>query len=424
MKKKTFAQFLSVKPSRVKNRFNFVSLFSGAGIGDFGLKIAGGKCLAACEIDPNRAEVHKANIGAQVWGNLRVDKEKLIESVKGKSIDLLIATPPCQSFSTANSRRGLREDPEHASKDDRNSLFFEALYVARAIRPSVIIFENVPNFLMRRIRCQGGKVEGRVQEFLSASLLDYSSWQGVICFSELGIPQRRKRSIAIFVRNDVGQDVNGVIQKYLQPSRWGRAVDNVPANLLDLLGESEPLDGKSEENAVSLKDPLHRVPVYSSLHYSWISSIPAGSGRSAWENSCASCGSDKTPFFEVECSVCSAPILTRPHVVEKNGVIRAIKGFKTSYKRMAADDVAPTITTASAHFSSDLKIHPTQNRVLSARECARIQTVPDYFAWPEQQFFRKGYLVREMIGEAIPPLVTYQFGIALSKVLLGLKRSD
>ncbi|WP_395551645.1 DNA cytosine methyltransferase, partial [Pseudomonas aeruginosa] len=67
--------------------------------------------------------------------------------LKDKNIDLIIATPPCQSFSTANSRRGLRDDAEHAKGDERNSLFFEALYIIRELNPSFVLFENVPNFL-------------------------------------------------------------------------------------------------------------------------------------------------------------------------------------------------------------------------------------------------------------------------------------
>jgi len=410
----SFAEFLAKNKPKRAPKFTFASLFSGAGIGDFGLVLAGGKCLAACEIDPQRAAVHKANIGAPVWGNLRTEKASIIKHLRGLDLDLLIATPPCQSFSTANSRRGLREDPDHAGRDERNNLFFEALEVARKVKPKIVFFENVPNFLKRKIQSQDGTVVGRVEEFLSAALGGYRAHANVMCFSSLHVPQRRRRSIAIFVRNDIDKTTAAAL---MDPACWPGALKERPANILDAISHLPELDSSQAELAADADDPLHQVPLHEGVHYSWISDIPARSGRSSWENACSNCGDDSTPIFQVVCQLCGQAMLNRPHVLQKDGSIRPIKGFKTSYTRMAADQIAPTMTTASGHFSSDLKLHPTQNRVLSARECAILQAIPDSFVWPKEQRFRKAYLVREMIGEAVPPLVTFRFGKAIVKTL-------
>ncbi|HEQ1709164.1 DNA cytosine methyltransferase, partial [Pseudomonas aeruginosa] len=104
MRRVRYPAFIAGSQRRKKKNFNFVSLFSGAGIGDYGLHLAGGVCLAACEIDTQRAAVHTANFKKHVWGDIRKEKVKIVESLKDKNIDLIIATPPCQSFSTANSR--------------------------------------------------------------------------------------------------------------------------------------------------------------------------------------------------------------------------------------------------------------------------------------------------------------------------------
>ena len=72
-----FKQFIHSSPN-TKEEFNFISLFSSAGIADYGLKMAGGKCLAACEIDPNRREVHKANFDCPVFNNIKEDKNNII----------------------------------------------------------------------------------------------------------------------------------------------------------------------------------------------------------------------------------------------------------------------------------------------------------------------------------------------------------
>lgn len=413
----TFAEFLAKKKPKAAPKFTFASLFSGAGIGDYGLVLAGGKCLAACEIDPQRAAVHKANIGAPVWGNLRTDKVEIIKLLRHANLDVLVATPPCQSFSSANSRRGLREDPEHASRDERNNLFFEAIEVARKIKPKVILFENVPNFLKRKIQSTDSKVVGRVEEFLTAGLGQYRSYANVMCFSELNVPQRRRRSVAVFVRNDIDP---GVARSMMNLSTWPGTLKELPKNIIEAIGHLPKLDSANAATIASTEDALHQVPLHEPLHYRWISDIPAGSGKSSWENACPHCNDVSTPVFQVICHACGAAMVNRPHVRQPDGSIRPIKGFKTSYTRMAADQIAPTMTTASGHFSSDIKLHPTQNRVLSPRECAILQAIPASFKWPKEQQFRKAYLVREMIGEAVPPLVTYRFGRAVVAALRAL----
>ncbi|MBC3936999.1 DNA cytosine methyltransferase [Undibacterium sp. CY7W] len=412
-----FKKFI-VKPTKSKAAFNFVSLFSGAGFGDYGLALAGGRCLAAAEIDKNRAGVHKLNIKAPIWGNICTEKDNLVNSLSGFEVDLLIATPPCQSFSTANAKRGLREDPEHADRDSRNHLFFEALSVARAINPKIIFFENVPNFLERKIKTENGKFTGRVREFISASLNEYCEWSGTICFSNLGIPQRRKRSVAIFVRRDLLPNEDRFFPENMTPLKWPLFPTELPVTILDALSDLPSLDSKDISTAVCPTDALHQVPVVSSTHYTWISSIPSGSNKSAWENGCLKCGAE-VELDLIKCKKCGEILFNRPHMIESDGRVRLIKGFKTSYKRMPANDISPTITTASGSFSSDLKLHPTQNRVLSIRECARLQAIPDSFIWPAAFQDKKGHNFREMIGEAVPSIITYRFGKAITRFLRG-----
>lgn len=398
-------------------KFKFVSLFSGGGFGDYGLKLAGGDCIAACEIDPTRATVHKVNINAKLVSNICTDKTTLYNIVGDTPIDLLIATPPCQSFSTANAKRGSREDPDHASRDSRNSLFFEALSVAHHLKPTFIFFENVPNFLERKVKSPDGKHIGRVKDFLAASLTNYVSWADTICLSTLGVPQTRRRSLALFVRKDFLQNAPSLPEQ-LQPINWPMSIDDMPKNIIDALAGLEPLDGKCIETANSKSDLLHQVPVYDPIRYRWISSIPINSNKSAWENACPACGFQPNRGL-IECDHCNSILTNRPHVRDKEDAYRLIKGFKTSYKRMSAQNLAPTITTTSGAFSSDQKLHPNQNRVLSPRECARLQTIPDTFKWPEQLVNNKAYRFREMIGEAIPSLVTYRLGKAISRFIIS-----
>ncbi|MDH1712640.1 MULTISPECIES: DNA cytosine methyltransferase [Acinetobacter] len=402
----SYSEFMSgfIQP---EYKFNYVSLFSSAGISDFGLKLLGGKCIAACELDANRRLVHEANISGKVFSDIREDKNRLIEYVlkQGETLDLVFATPPCQSFSTANSRRGKLKDTISANSDPRNFLFFDALEVCCNLKPKFIVIENVPNFGRRLLRNEHGTV-GHVGEFIDVILSDYVGQTFVKCVSEFGVPQSRKRSFSVYIRKDITKKKN-IHSKDIKHFDYTVPYD-APKNIVDAIGHLPDLDSQSKETNSDEEDIFHHVPVLSDKHYSWIANIPANSGKSAWMNPCESCGSSATPMFEIKCTECGKCITVRPHIHEKNGTIRSIKGFKTSYKRIPPDGLSSAITTNTNAFSSDNKLHPSQNRVLSVRECMLIQSIPQIFVWPEKVFYKSMHLVREMVGEALPPLVSYQ----------------
>ncbi len=390
-----------------KFNFNYVSLFSSAGISDFGLKLLGGHCLAACELDANRRAVHEANIPAKVFGDIRTEKEELIEYVlsQHKNLDLVFATPPCQSFSTANSRRGRLKDTNSANSDHRNFLFFEALEVCCKLKPKFIVIENVPNFGRRLLSNEHGTV-GHVDEFIDVILGDYVGQTFVKCVSEFGVPQSRKRSFSIYIRKEIARAKN-IHSKNIEFFDFNKPI-RFPENIMDAIGHLPPLDSKSNERNTDPNDIFHHVPVLSEKHYSWVANIPPNSGKSAWTNACENCGSIETPMFKIKCKTCGNDIKIRPHVEEKDGTTRSIKGFKTSYKRIHPEGLSSAITTNTNAFSSDNKLHPSQNRVLSVRECMLIQSIPETFVWPEKVFYKSMHLVREMVGEALPPLVSYK----------------
>ena len=79
-----------------------------------------------------------------------------------------------------------------------------------------------------------------------------------------------------------------------------------------------------------------------------------------------------------------------------------------------------TITTNTSHVGSDFKLHPWEHRVLSALECADLQTVPRFFDWSvalEAKPRSKRYLIRNLIGEAFPPYFTFLHGQVLADLL-------
>ena len=88
---------------------------------------------------------------------------------------------------------------------------------------------------------------------------------------------------------------------------------------------------------------------------------------------------------------------------------------------MRPNEPARTITTASSHVGSDYKIHPWENRVLSIRECADLQTVPRFYDWTWALETSHTYVARKVIGEALPPWFTYLQGKLLRRLLDGEK---
>ena len=151
-----------------------------------------------------------------------------------------------------------------------------------------------------------------------------------------------------------------------------------------------------------------------------VSSIPAYSGLSAWENDhCLRCGTRSRDRQRVRCSRCRT-LFPRPITKGKDGEYRLVKGYHSSYRRMSPDQPASTITTGSGSIGSDRTIHPWENRVLSPLECALLQTFPTSFIWGDA-IEKWGHTnVRAMIGEAVPPLFTFKHGKILSQFLHGV----
>ena len=199
-----------------------------------------------------------------------------------------------------------------------------------------------------------------------------------------------------------------------------------PITLKEALAEMNlpALDAAAPESASSrIGNGLHAVPVWQDHRYDMVAAIPRHSGGSAWENDrCKSCGRVSVDDGDAECPKCGAPLL-RPVVRKPRGGYRLITGFRSStYSRMHSDRPAATITTASGHVGSNHTIHPFQNRVLSMLECALLQTFPRRFKWGDA-LRRWGHTnVREMIGEAVPPLFTRAHGHVLRAILEGRLR--
>lgn len=407
-----------------------VSLFTNCGAGDIGFASAGFQFDVIAELDARRLEVAKLNHpdARAVPGDLRstwgLVRDRYRELRGAPPPDLLAACPPCQGMSSARSGRGKESDADAGSRDGRNLLVVPIAKTVQALKPRVVVVENVPAFLTRRVRDpETNRPISAARLLISILEHEYQVFAAVVDLADFGVPQNRRRCFLTFIRRD-----EKALKKLhaLQVSPFPRPSHGTPGRRHVTLDHAlakmklASLDSRNERLAGDRRRPLHSVPVWADMRYKMVMAIPSRSGLSAWENErCVRCGRVEVRDDDATCPKCRGPLL-RPVIQEDDGTWRLINGFRsTSYRRMAVDRPASTITTASGHVGSDLTIHPWEHRVLSPLECAELQTIPRSFDWGESLSRFGSTFVREMIGEAVPPRYTERHGRVIAKLLSG-----
>lgn len=330
-----------------------IDLFAGCGGMSLGLRRAGFNVVGAVEIDEFAVETYKSNHRSTyvACSDIRqVDISNFaLNALRGASLDLLAACPPCQGFSKVRTRNA-----PQATRDSRNALVFQVIRFIRALKPRAVLFENVPGLardwrfvrLVSQMRRLGYTVQYRIED-----AADY------------GVPQRRRRLLLVAT---LGYQVPFPAKTSLR-----RTVRAALATL--------PKPGKSG-------DPLHDYQeLRSDRIRAMISKIPknGGSRSSLPENDGLKCHANTD-------------------------------GFRDVYGRMRWDDVAPTLTAGCINPSKGRFLHPHQNRAITLREAALLQSFPLRYRFS----LRLGrYRVAEMIGNALPPaLITAQAKLLASSL--------
>jgi len=408
-----------------------ISLFSGGGIGDLGLRQAGVETLLMNEIVPERALMAAANfpdslvVAQDIYHVVDQIKSETIRLLDGRELFMILATPPCQGMSAngagkmlSNYRKGLRP-----RLDPRNQLILPALSLVKDLRPKWFVIENVTSMRNTLIEYNGElrRIIDVVREFLCD---EYEGESYDVQFADYGIPQRRKRLITIYTRDSEVKAWLRASGKTLlpTPSHSSNTEPNrLPwVTLREAIGHFPPLDARSLETATDPEDPLHTVPILDERKYWWVEHTPEG--ETAFSNQCVApgCGFHSnarhgtsrvggvnqslkdTPIY---CEKCGS-LLPRPSTIDADGSIRLMSGYTSSYKRMRWDEPSSTLTQNFMYACSDNKIHPSENRVLSISEALSIQTISEYHLVvpmkPSAKKIPLG-LLKDVIGESIPP---------------------
>ncbi len=323
-----------------KPRLTAVDLFSGCGGLTAGLKQAGYRVLAAVEIDPKARKTYSLN-HEKVW--LAGDDIRLADPVaimKGLKLnpgdlDLLAGCPPCQGFSRMRKRNKAR-----SARDDRNALIDEFARFALAMRPKLIMMENVPG-LADYYRF------GSFKKNLENA--GYRIKVEILDVSKFGVAQRRKRLILSASR--IGAPTLATESKTKKTVR-------------KVIGRLPP--------AGTSGDSLHDIPERRSERIQLlIRSIPSNGGSRT----------DLPEEMQLECH-------------------KKSDGFKDVYGRMAWDAVAPTITGGCFNPSKGRFLHPEEHRPITLREAALLQGFPRKYKFDVSHGKEA---IALMIGNALPP---------------------
>lgn len=406
-----------------------ISLFSSAGIGDLGVEYG---CeipvVISAELLPERGELIRQNYQdcEVIIGDIRKTKKSIIskakEKMNGKRPLLITLSPPCQGMSTngagkisAQVKKGKR--PKH---DERNKLLLPGLEIVKSLQPEYFLIENVPNMKNTVIAFKKRKPKKLLELIPGTVGRGYKILSFVVDFTHYGVPHKRKRLITIGRRT--GQRKSELQSLDLSPKWFDSGNEREIVSIRNAIGHL---------NRVRKTDLLHNQPRMNNRHIKWASHIPKNSGQSAHFNACEDTNCKHSDEFKiVMCTKCGKP-LPRPHVVEKDGTVRAIKGYKTSYRRMLPNEPANTITMNSGVASSDNKLHYNQDRVLTLLEILVLSTVYDLpekkgfekFPWSGRYTFEHSMkisdyplqknLIRQALGESIPPLAMQRMVFSL-----------
>ncbi len=324
-----------------------VDLFCGCGAVSLGLKLRGFKIIAAIDNNPIACETYRKNHSSVTLYEKDIKKinpeEIRKKLLKRRDIDLLVVCSPCQPFSSLNQKsRG----------DARQSLIYQACRFAKILRPKVIFFENVPGLTAF------SKILDKLNSDLKA--IGYVlSKPTKLDAADFGVPQRRFRCIMIAKKIQKikrAQKISFLLQP-VTPKGKRFTVKKAIGDLACLKS------GESDES-----DKLHFARKHQPIVLRRLSYISKDGGTRF----------DLPKNLELKCH--------RNH-----------KGHPDVYGRMRWNSVAPTLTTGCTDITKGRFGHPRDDRAITLREAARLQTFPDNY-----KFIGNAQDIATQIGNAVP----------------------
>jgi DNA-methyltransferase (dcm) len=381
-----------------------IDCFSGPGGFCTGLHASGFQTLVAIEYikscvdtySKNHPEVHV------IHSDIRnVTPDQILPYIPAEGVDLVTSGMPCETFSTAgNSSR--------AAYDDRQYLFREGIRIAQIANAKLILFENVPAITTKKVSKKSKTliIDVLKKELKKAGYGNYKAF--TIDASKFGVPQRRKRYFILASRYP-DWDLTSPKETTSKEVTVEDAFIDIPEVIANTWTENPfYLNNDSDYSRLMKNDNF-------------------------WERT------TENPNL-----MNHLPMNHRKHIIERFTILRQGEGLRELFARFQGEELedlqnkkiipktiyvkrnyrlklsesSPTVTS----HCLDEFVHPLQNRALTVRECARLQSFPDSY-----DFCGGPYLVAhddktqqdkyEQIGDAVPPLLAYAWGNEIKKIL-------
>lgn len=339
-------------------KIHVYDFFSGCGGTSAGLKTVGMEIVFGLDIDLDSANTFKKNnpLAHFIHGDIKQIDVESIEHLVSKSRmsnahTLFCGCAPCQPFSKQNKSRN--ED------DPRKDLLSEFIRFVSYFAPDFVLIENVPGIQNVDIN------NGNFQKFLEClKSLDYSFDYGVIPALWFGVPQTRERFVLLASK----------LTDISLPAKTHDGIKTPYATVRDWIGSLPPIAaGESHKQVVD-----HTAAKLSSLNIKRIQATPEGKGRESWPED-----------LILDCH-------------------KKYSGHTDVYGRLSWDKPASGLTTRCISYSNGRFGHPEQDRAISLREVALLQTFPfDYI------FTGSMVSKAKQIGNAVPPKMAEALGKAI-----------
>ncbi len=404
-----------------------IDLFSGAGgltfgfyyviEGDTFVRNNNNSFVFANEFDSHAAKAFTLNFPDIKMLNQDIktlEETKIRELIGETPVDVIIGGPPCQRFSTVGQR----------IYDEKAMLYEEYRRILGIVRPKMFLFENVKGLLSMRetfykkdengntiyktiknketgkerkkpeVERYGRKIIDIIEERFKNidNGLGYSISKKVLNSVDYGVPENRERVFIVGIRNDIG--IQWEFPKPLGGKRLNikEAISDLPSvdegqSVTEYTVEPSNAYQRLMRNGSS-KLTCHYCGIYGEKIRTVIKNIKQGQGKEDFNK------------------------LIAEGIVDEKYVLTS--GYPNTYGRLVETQPCTTITNNMSTPSGLRCIHYSQNRALTPREGARIQSFPDWF-----QFDGDKESVTTQIGNAVPPLLAMELANAISLTLKG-----
>ena len=403
-------------------RYNVVDLFSGMGGLSLGLSFTGRlqtrlawDCFA--EALDTFATIHRQGQCAFLRDDIRQETEVRLMDALAKvgvnpgQVDVVVGGPPCEGFSQNRSinsggdwRVGGGTRVNKFIEDPRNQLFRSFLDVVMLLKPKVLLIENVPAIVKHK---DGGTLTEILQTLKS---MNYLARAQVLNAADYGVPQLRRRAFILAQRVEDFEDSGRLIalptathQVYPLPSEeldnnqeWLPGDSGYWTSVREAIG-----DLPAPQRNTQLPLEPYPYPANSEFRRYLRGTLSSGPAHHI-ARTMGGGGLSRVQALKPRQSANDLPETLKPRSF-----------FHYSYSRLVWADPARTITKFAYNVGSGMFAHPDEDRAITMREAARLQTFPDWVNF-------KSNAIRDvsaMIGNAIPPVLAWKIGKEIVRYL-------